>query len=130
LFPISSNLYVQIHVENGFPIIYSSYQMLKRALTNLVQNAVQAMPDGGNLTILASIQPGDVEIIVEDTGGGIPEEAQRNLFRPLFTTKAKGQGLGLAVVKRLVEAQGGKISFESKQGEGAKFIIRLPLIKM
>lgn len=127
--PIPSNLCIQINVENSFPIIYSSYQMLKRALINLIQNAVQAMPDGGNLTIQVSIQSTDVEIIVEDTGEGIPEEAQRNLFRPLFTTKAKGQGLGLAVVKRLVEAHGGNISFESKQGEGARFIIKLPLIK-
>jgi signal transduction histidine kinase len=127
--PIPSNLYIQIQVENNFPIIYSSYQMLKRALINLIQNAVQAMPDGGNLSIIASIQSDNAEIIVEDTGGGIPEEAQRNLFKPLFTTKAKGQGLGLAVVKRLVESNGGSISFESKQGEGARFIIKLPLIK-
>jgi signal transduction histidine kinase len=127
--PIPDNMQVTIHVENGFPIIYSSYQTLKRALTNLVQNAVQAMPDGGNLTILASIQKDKAKIIVEDTGGGIPEEAQRSIFKPLFTTKAKGQGLGLAVVKRLVEAQGGKVSFESKKEEGARFIIELPLSK-
>jgi signal transduction histidine kinase len=127
--PIPNNLCVQIHVENDFPIIYSSYQTLKRAITNLVQNAVQAMSDGGNLTVLASIQSDNVEIVVEDTGKGIPEEAQHNLFKPLYTTKAKGQGLGLAVVKRLVEAQGGKISFKSKQGEGARFIIELPLTK-
>jgi signal transduction histidine kinase len=87
------------------------------------------MPDGGNLTILASIKQEKVEIIVEDTGGGIPEEVQRSLFRPLFTTKSKGQGLGLAVVKRLVEGQEGKVSFVSKQGEGARFIIELPLSK-
>jgi signal transduction histidine kinase len=127
--PIPGNMQVTIYVENGFPIIYSSYQTLKRALINLVQNAVQAMPNGGNLTILASIKQKKVEIIVGDTGGGIPEEVQRNLFRPLFTTKSKGQGLGLAVVKRLVEAQGGEVSFDSKKGEGARFIIELPLSK-
>ena len=66
-------------------------------------------------------------ISVEDTGEGIPEEVKDKLFTPLFTTKSKGQGFGLAVVKRLVEAQDGKISFESQQGKGTTFTIQLPL---
>jgi signal transduction histidine kinase len=125
--PIPKNLQVQIHVETGFPIICASYQMLKRALSNLVQNAVQAMPEGGKLTVTASVKSNRAEITVEDSGDGIPEAVKTNLFKPLFTTKSKGQGLGLAVVKRLVEAQGGKIFFESEKGLGAKFIIQLPL---
>jgi signal transduction histidine kinase len=70
--------------------------------------------------------PNFAEIVVEDTGEGIAEEVKPNFFKPLFTTKPKGQGLGLAVVKRLVEAQGGKISFESQKGSGTIFIIQLP----
>lgn len=125
--PIPDNLQVQIYVETGFPIINANCQMLKRALTNLVQNAVQAISDNGKLTIIARIQREKAEIIVEDTGEGIPEEVKENLFKPLFTTKAKGQGLGLAVVKRLIEAQGGQISFDSQKGSGARFTIELPI---
>jgi len=99
---------------------------LRRALTNLVNNAIQAMPQGGNLTISSYTQNSATCITVQDTGVGIPIEVQPKLFTPMFTTKAKGQGLGLAVVKRLVEAQGGSISFDSKPGKGTKFTIRLP----
>ncbi len=85
------------------------------------------MPNGGKLTITASCVGNHVEVGVSDTGGGISEEVKLQLFKPLFTTKAKGQGLGLAVVKRLVESQGGTVRFESENGEGAKFFIELPL---
>ena len=100
---------------------------LKRIMTNLVINAVQAMPNGGKITISAVVQAGRVLISVADTGVGIPEEIKPNLFKPMFTTKAKGQGLGLAVVKRLVEALNGSISFESEAGRGSKFTVSLPL---
>jgi signal transduction histidine kinase len=100
---------------------------LRRALTNLVNNALQAMPDGGELALTAQKQENSVVITVSDTGKGIPESVKANLFTPLITTKAKGQGLGLAVVKRLVEGLNGKVSFESEEGKGTKFIIRLPL---
>jgi len=69
---------------------------------------------------------GKVYITILDTGVGIPNEVKAKLFTPMFTTKAKGQGLGLAVVKRLVEAQGGTIKFESELGKGTKFTIELP----
>jgi signal transduction histidine kinase len=126
--PIPRNIQIQIHVEDGFPIIYTSYQTLKRALINLVQNAVQAMPNGGKVVILANIKADKAEIIVQDTGGGIPEDVKPNLFKPLFSTKSKGQGLGLAVVKRLVETQGGTVRFESENGDGARFIVELPAV--
>ena len=79
------------------------------------------------LKIKAKCKDKQAYISVEDTGEGIPEEVKDKLFTPLFTTKSKGQGFGLAVVKRLVEAQDGKISFESKQGKGTTFTIQLPL---
>ncbi len=125
--PLPSNLQVEIHVEDGFPTLRANFQTLKRSLSNLVQNAVQAMPDGGKLTIKAHVTRDNADIVVEDTGVGIPEEVKARLFRPLVTTKSKGQGLGLAVVKRLIEAQGGKVWFESEVGNGAKFIIRMPI---
>jgi signal transduction histidine kinase len=103
-------------------------QLLKRVLINLVTNAVQAMPDGGKLTIKSQTNnQGQVQIIVEDTGVGIPEEVKPKIFTPLFTTKSKGQGFGLAVCKRVMEAQGGTIDFNSQEGEGATFTISLPI---
>lgn len=99
---------------------------IKRAITNLVNNAIRAMSDGGELELMAYSKEKGVVISVSNTGEGIPEDVKPNLFKPLMTTKAKGQGLGLAVVKRLVEGLNGKVSFESKRGKGAKFTIELP----
>ena len=100
--------------------------MLKRILGNLVNNAVQAMPKGGKVAIQAFKDAGDVVITVEDTGVGIPEEVRPKVFAPLFTTKARGQGFGLPVVKRITEALGGTVTFESEVGKGTKFIVHLP----
>ena len=124
--PIPSNLQVDIDVEKGFPLINADFSMLKRVLTNLVQNAVQAMPQGGKLAVRAYCKNNKEFISVEDTGVGIPDELKPKLFHPMVTTKAKGQGLGLAVVKRLVEAQGGTVTFESEIGRGTKFTVQLP----
>ena len=70
---------------------------------------------------------GNVQITVKDTGMDIPEEIKPKIFTPLFTTKSKGQGFGLAVCKRVIEAQGGTITFESEVGKGTKFTIELPI---
>jgi PAS domain S-box-containing protein len=124
---IPNNLQVSISIEEDFPQLTTDFAMLKRALINLIQNAVQAMAKGGSLNIDAKCKDNHAYISIKDTGEGIPEEAKSKLFTPLFTTKSKGQGFGLAVVKRLVEGQGGKISFESEKGKGTTFTIQLPL---
>ncbi len=100
---------------------------IRRAITNLANNAIQAMPKEGKLTITATKIDKQVRILVEDTGEGIPKEVRDKLFTPLFTTKSKGQGFGLAVTRRLIEALGGTISFESQVGKGTIFQIELPL---
>ena len=107
--------------DGELPKIKLDLTFLKRVLVNLATNAIQAMPNGGKLTIKASQEAESVSITVSDTGVGIPDEIKPKIFQPLMTTKSKGQGFGLAVVKRLVEAQGGIITFESKVGEGTKF---------
>ena len=109
------------------PILKSDPMFIKRALTNLVNNAIQAMPDGGELKITGFQKEGKVHITVSDTGIGIPEEVKPKLFTPMITTKSKGQGLGLAVVKRLIEALDGTVTFESQEGKGTKFTINIPL---
>jgi PAS domain S-box-containing protein len=100
--------------------------LMSRVFANLILNAVQAMPQGGTLTISASVSDGSVAIKVSDTGVGIPKEMKDKLFRPLMTSKAKGTGLGLAVVKRIVDAHGGTITFESEVGKGTTFTVTLP----
>ena len=110
----------------GFPKIKTDPTFIRRILTNLANNAIQAMPNGGKLEMSAFEKDNKIIITVVDTGKGIPEEIKPKLFTPLVTTKAKGQGLGLAVVKRLVEALGGSIAFESEEDKGTKFTITLP----
>ncbi|MGA3197857.1 MAG: PAS domain S-box protein [Halobacteriota archaeon] len=100
--------------------------LMRRVLANLILNAVQAMPDGGTVTVSASADDGSVAISVHDTGIGIPNDAKDKLFKPLFTGKAKGTGLGLAVVKRIVDAHAGQITVESEVGKGSTFTVILP----
>ena len=124
---IPKNVETNIKIGDALAVVADPH-LLKRVFINLSTNAVQAMPKGGVLTIKA--QPssqGQVQIIVEDTGEGIPDEIKAKIFTPLFTTRAKGQGFGLAVCKRVMEAQGGTISFDSKVGKGTVFIVGLPL---
>ena len=101
--------------------------LMRRVLINLITNAVQAMPDGGNLTIKASKKAEDVLISVKDTGVGIRKEDLSKLFQPLFTTKSKGQGFGLPVCKRIIDAHGGEITVKTKVGKGSTFTVKLPL---
>jgi nitrogen fixation/metabolism regulation signal transduction histidine kinase len=102
-------------------------ELLHRALSNLVLNAKDAMPDGGTLTLAARPSGDRVEIRVSDTGQGLtPEECER-LFTPYYTTKQHGTGLGLAIVQSVIADHNGKIAVESKAGEGAAFIITLPM---
>lgn len=125
---IPGDISVEICMEDHFPEINADAQLLKRVLINLVTNALQAMPNGGKLAIDSSISPdGQVCITVTDTGVGISEKIKSKIFMPLFTTKSRGQGFGLAVCKRVIEAHGGNIGFESEEGKGAKFTIQLPL---
>lgn len=84
------------------------------------------MPDGGAVTISASAKDGSVAISVSDSGLGIPDKMKDKIFSPLITGKAKGTGLGLAVVKRIIDAHYGTISFESEAGKGTTFIVTLP----
>jgi signal transduction histidine kinase len=102
--------------------------MIKRVFINLITNAMQAMPNGGQLTITVNATDENTVISIQDTGVGIPDEQKSKLFQPLFTTKAKGQGLGLTVCKRLIEANEGHITFTSSLGVGSTFTVTLPLI--
>jgi len=101
--------------------------LMRRVFTNLIMNALQSMPDGGRLTIIASKTEEAVSISIEDTGVGIPKEVMSKLFQPLFTIKPRGAGLGLPVCKRMVEAHGGTITLKSKVGRGTIVTVKIPL---
>jgi two-component system CheB/CheR fusion protein len=123
---INEDIKITTEIANNIQTVHADPTCLQRILTNLITNAEQAMPNGGKITITATKQNGICHITVEDTGEGIPEEIKPKIFTPLFTTKSKGQGFGLAASKRLANAMGGDLTFESETGNGTKFIITLP----
>jgi len=95
-----------------------------------VLNATDAMPEGGTLKLQVDRAGDQVTVLVRDTGAGVNEEVAAKIFEPFVTTKAKGTGLGLAKTRAIIEEHGGDITFESKPGEGATFIVKLPLAKV
>ena len=123
---IPHNIKTSIQNENNIPLITVDSTMLQGILVNLIQNAVQAMQNGGTINIKTHTEKSSIILSVQDTGCGIPAEVQDKIFTPLVTTKSKGQGFGLAVVKRMTEAMGGTITFESELGKGTKFCLEFP----
>jgi len=109
--------------------VYADANMLKRALTNMLTNAIQALPNGGCINVIATQEGASVKLTIADNGVGIAEEHIPKLFNPLFTTKSNGTGLGLAIVKRIIDAHGGRVSVESRVGAGTAFVMDLPAIK-
>jgi signal transduction histidine kinase len=92
----------------------------------MILNAIQAMPEGGNLSIQTVKNETSVKIVIKDTGVGIPEENLPKLFTPLFSTTVKGVGLGLTICQQIVEDHGGEITVKSKIGKGSTFTVKLP----
>jgi signal transduction histidine kinase len=123
---IPEDITMETHFDKQLRTAMMDQTFLRRILTNLANNAVQAMPNGGKLTLTAEAEENHIIITVQDTGAGIPEEAKQKLFTPMFTTKSKGQGFGLAVVKRMTEALDGTVTFESEMGKSTKFTVRIP----
>jgi signal transduction histidine kinase len=111
---------------DGQLCITADRDMLRRAVLNLILNAVDAMPDGGELTVRARSGPEGVELEVADTGQGISEEDARRVFEPFYTTKQGGTGLGLAIVYRIAEVHGGGITTANGPEGGAVFTLSIP----
>jgi len=106
--------------------VHVDRMMIHRVIDNLIRNAVEAMPEGGKLTLKCERTDDNVIIKVSDTGGGIPDEFKENMFKPFYSTKPGGMGLGLAYCKRAVEAHGGTIEVESEVDRGTTFTVRIP----
>jgi two-component system sensor histidine kinase HydH len=119
--------------DTRLPFIEADGERLRQAFLNLVLNALQATPAGGHVTVGASVKnpgadsPGAMEIVVADTGIGIPPDVLENVFRPFFTTREAGTGLGLAITKKIIDAHGGAIAIESEPGKGTVVRVSLPL---
>ena len=105
--------------------VQADFELLQRALTNLISNAVEAMPEGGYMTLRSRDDGDTVRLEVSDTGGGISEEESSRLFTPYYTSKAHGTGLGLAIAQSVVSDHGGKIWAQSEEQKGTTFVIRL-----
>jgi len=138
-FPTPEFIQVTLDLPEDLPQAYADPQHVVQILGNLVLNAYQAMKDGGKLLVLSRVE-GSVEteplmtcrwllITIKDTGTGISPENMKKLFEPLFTTKPKGIGLGLAVSNKLIEANGGRIEAQSEEGKGCAFTVFLPVYK-
>ena len=125
---LPENIEVSIKVDENARTFCADSYYLNRIMYNLVTNSIQAMPDGGKLTIHAHKEPDNIVIDVTDSGVGIPEDIQKKMFTVMFTTKSKGQGFGLPVVKRMTESLGGTVTFESQEGKGTTFTLRLPIL--
>jgi PAS domain S-box-containing protein len=135
-FPAPASVEVILEIPTNLPQIFVDSRQMTQVLGNLIVNSCQAMKDGGKLTVSSNQLSVDttplvtdnwILITVKDTGVGIPPENMGKLFEPLFTTKTKGIGLGLAVSKKLIEANGGRIEVDSEAGIGSTFTVWLPV---
>ncbi len=130
-----SSIQVERFYEAGDYVMEADADLLYRAFVNLLANAVQAMPQGGILRVRTVFReyngkPPQIELRIRDSGPGIPEDLQKKIFNPFFTTREKGTGLGLAIVSSIIDSHGGEIEVRSREGRGASLIIRLPLTQV
>jgi len=124
--PLPENIELAKDINNNLPMVMVDADQIKQVFINIALNALQAMPEGGHLDIRVSDKGEFVEVEFADTGGGIPKSIMNKIFDPLFTTKAKGVGLGLSVCKSILERHDGDIRVESKVGKGTTFTLSLP----
>jgi len=117
---------IELVTVSNLPDVMIDTRLMRQALVNLLVNAVQASPEGSPVVARVAIEAGEVHIEIADHGAGIPQPLVGRIFEPFFTTKAAGTGLGLSVVKRVVEAHHGTIALVSVPGEGSTFTVRLP----
>ena len=118
---------IEVDLDHKVPVLMLNPKEIKQLILNLCRNAMEAMEDKGQLTIITSVVENGIELHVSDTGPGISSEEQAKLFQPFYTTKSKGTGLGLALCQSILDKHGGKISVRSELGVGTTFIVLLPI---
>src|SRR5207244_205050 len=124
---LAERVTIDVNVDGDLPPVLLDRSLFARALTNIIENALHAMPGGGTLTIRAIAEAGTVVVTVTDTGIGMDQEALERLFEPYFSTKTTGTGLGLTIAKRNVELNGGTIEVTSQRAVGTTVTIRIPV---
>jgi signal transduction histidine kinase len=123
----AANIRVSVRQEAEGVEVRVDRDLLKQAVLNVAVNAMQAMPEGGELRFEASASRDTAELRISDTGAGIPAELRDKIFRLYFSTKREGFGIGLAMTFRIVQIHDGTIDFTSEPGKGTTFVIRLPI---
>ncbi len=118
------------HLDESIPLVMIDAQQVKQVLFNLMQNAISALEGEGALVVSTRNEGRYFEVHISDTGRGIPEELKEKIFTPFFTTKSAGTGLGLPIVKKIVDDHEGTITFHSIVGEGTTFVLRFPISPM
>jgi PAS domain S-box-containing protein len=122
----AANITLEISQEESLPELWADREHLVRALSNIVVNGLEAMPEGGNLTVTAEELAGGVVLQFTDTGVGMDEATKDKIFNPFFTTKDTGTGLGLAMTHKIIQEHGGDIEVDSVAGKGTTFTLRFP----
>jgi signal transduction histidine kinase len=130
--PYRAGLAGRIEIRNDatgpLPPVLVDRTLIMRALANIVENALHAMPGSGELSVTVSAEPDVVVLTVRDTGVGMDDDALARVFEPYFSTKTSGTGLGLPIARRNVELSGGTIEVESRKGQGTIVRVRLPVV--
>ncbi len=126
---ITKRIMIELDVSGAIPPVEHDPNQINQVLLNLLLNAIQSMEQPGTIRVSLENDDDAVLITVADEGKGIPAENLPNIFRPFFTTKGHGTGLGLSLARRIVEAHGGQIEVASEVGKGSRFVIRLPITR-
>jgi signal transduction histidine kinase len=124
---VSEGSELKLELEENMPTITADPQLLDAALRGLIRNSVEAMLGGGVIRLLTCHERGQVSVVVEDTGSGIPEEALSRVFDPFFSTRRAQAGLGLTLVETVARVHGGKASLHSTPGKGTRVVLELPV---
>jgi len=117
---------IDLEIAPGLPQVPLDVKRLKQAFLNLLSNAIDAMPEGGRLSLTVKEEQGGVAVTIADTGEGIASDRLPLIFEPFYTSKGKGTGLGLSITHNIVSDHGGRVQVASQEGEGAAFTIWLP----
>ena len=123
---ISKGVTIELSLADGLPKIFLDSKQVEQMLLNLLSNARDATQRGGKIRVSTQRTRQGVRLVVEDTGCGIPKEKLADIFKPYFTTKQGGTGIGLSIVKRIAEEHSAKIQIESTPGKGTKFVVEFP----
>lgn len=122
----SQNVQTELLITNALPKVQADPELIKQCLINLIKNALEAMPEGGSLQIHSLMRDGHVVLEVGDTGPGIPADIRDRIFSPFFSTRGKGAGLGLAMIRKIMDDIGGDVTLASREGEGTRISLLMP----